>query len=252
VRLPTPEGNHLVVSLAGDLHRRFATLIAELTKFGLIGTLGLIIDIGGADLLHGKAGFGPLIAKAISASAASVISYVGHRLWTFRHRASQSLVRGGLIFFGLNLIGLVISLLVIGFVTDALRLQSLAAYNAAQAVGVLLGMAFRYWSYRRWVFLAFAPGEAALQPEPAALQPAALQPEPAAPGVISQPLAASSGPAPAPGGHSPADRLRAERLRADHLRADHLRAERLRAERLRAERLRADRLRAERLRTDQA
>lgn len=154
------------MSLVSDLHRRFATLIAELTKFGLIGTFGLIIDLGGAALLHGKAGFGPLMAKAISASVASVISYTGHRLWTFRHRASQGVLRGGLIFFGLNLIGLVISLLVIGFVTGALRLQSLAAYNAAQVVGVLLGMGFRYWSYRRWVFLAFAPGQAALLPEP--------------------------------------------------------------------------------------
>ena len=111
------------MSLVADLHRRFATLIAELTKFGLIGTLGLIIDLGGAALLHGKAGFGPLVAKAISASVAAVVSYTGHRLWTFRHRACQSLLRGGLIFFGLNLIGLVISLLVIGFVTDALGQQ---------------------------------------------------------------------------------------------------------------------------------
>lgn len=210
------------MSLVSDLHRRFATLIAELTKFGLIGTFGLIIDLGGAALLHGKAGFGPLMAKAISASVAAVVSYTGHRLWTFRHRASQSLVRGGLIFFGLNLIGLVISLLVIGFVTGALRLQSLAAYNAAQLVGVLLGMFFRYWSYRRWVFLAFAPGEAALRPEPAAVE------------LTPQPPAGSSS-RPGPGGHVPAERLVAERLRAERLRADHLGAERLRAERLRAD-----------------
>jgi putative flippase GtrA len=163
------------VSLVADLHRRFATLIAELTRFGLIGTLGLIIDLGGAALLHGKAGFGPLIAKVISASVATVVSYTGHRLWTFRHRASQSVLRGGLIFFGLNLVGLIISLLVIAIVTGPLGLRSLAAYNAAQVVGVLLGMLFRYWSYRRWVFLAFEPGQAARQPGPAALE---LAPEP--------------------------------------------------------------------------
>jgi len=110
------------------------------------------------------------MAKAISASVATGVSYTGHRLWTFRHRASQGLARGGLIFFGLNLIGLLSSLLVIGLVTGPLGLRSLAAYNAAQVVGVLLGMLFRYWSYRRWVFLAFDPGEAALQPAPAALE----------------------------------------------------------------------------------
>jgi putative flippase GtrA len=158
------------VRLVADLHRRFATLFAELTRFGLIGTLGLIIDLGGAAVLHGQAGFGPLMAKAISASVAAVVSYTGHRLWTFRHRASQGLFRGGLIFFGLNLIGLAMSLVVIWFVTGVLGLQSLTAYNAAQVGGVLLGMLFRYWSYRRWVFLAFEPGAAALQPGPAAFE----------------------------------------------------------------------------------
>ena len=70
---------------------------------------------------------------------ATGVSYTGHRLWTFRHRASQGLARGGLIFFGLNLIGLLSSLLVIGLFTGPLGLRSLAAYNAAQVVGVLLG-----------------------------------------------------------------------------------------------------------------
>lgn len=198
--------------LVADLHRRFATLIAELTRFGLIGTLGLIIDLGGAALLHGKAGFGPLMAKAISASAAMSVSYTGHRLWTFRHRASQSLARGGLIFFGLNLIGLLTSLLVIGFVTGPLGLRSLAAYNAAQVVGVLLGMLFRYWSYRRWVFLAFEPGEAALQPAPAALELTAQPPGPGA----GQPAARNSGSGQVTK-RPAAERLRAERLGADRV-----------------------------------
>src|SRR5439155_2979440 len=75
------------------------------------------------------------------------------------HRANQGLLRGWVIFFGLNLVGLLISLLVIGFFTDVLRLHGLAAYNVAQVFGVMLGMLFRYWSYKRWVFLAFEPGE---------------------------------------------------------------------------------------------
>ncbi len=38
----------------------------------------------------------------------------------------------------------------------------------------MLGMLFRYWSYRRWVFLAFEP-EVALHPGSAALE---LAPQP--------------------------------------------------------------------------
>jgi putative flippase GtrA len=176
------------VSLVGDLHRRFATLIAELTKFGLIGTLGLITDIGGANILHGPAGLGPLTSKVISATVATVLSYAGHRLWTFRHRANQGVLRGWVIFFSLNLVGLLISLLVIGFVTEVLQLHSLAAYNVAQAVGVVLGMLFRYWSYKRWVFLAFEPGQQAGGPGTAGHQHAT---EHRAPGPL-----ASAPPAP--------------------------------------------------------
>lgn len=168
------------MSLLADLHRRFATLIAELTKFGLIGTLGLIVDLGGASLLHGGLGLGPLTAKVISVSVATVMSYTGHRLWTFRHRAEQGVIRGGVIFFGLNLVGLAVSLLVIGFVTGVLGLGSLIAYNIAQVIGVLLGMLFRYWSYKRWVFLAFEPGQDAAAPPPA-ISPAAQQDPPARP-----------------------------------------------------------------------
>jgi putative flippase GtrA len=175
------------VSLLAHLHRRFATLIAELTKFGMVGTLGLIVDLGGASLLHGGLGLGPLTAKVISVSVATGMSYTGHRLWTFRHRAEQSIIRGGVIFFGLNLVGLLVSLLVIGFVTGVLGLGSLIAYNIAQVVGVMLGMLFRYWSYRRWVFLAFEPGQ-----EPDALAttaPATAAPQQALPAIapVTQP-----------------------------------------------------------------
>ncbi len=147
------------MSFVADLHGRFATLVAELTKFGLVGTVGLITDLAGAAYLHGTVGLGPLTAKAIAATFATVLSYAGHRLWTFRHRAHQGLMRGWVIFFGLNLVGLLISLLVIAFFTEVLQLHGLAAYNVAQVLGVILGMVFRYWSYRRWVFLAFEPGE---------------------------------------------------------------------------------------------
>jgi len=147
------------VSFVADLHGRFATLIAELTKFGLVGTVGLITDLAGAAYLHGTVGLGPLTAKAIAATFATVLSYAGHRLWTFRHRAHQGLLRGWVIFFGLNLVGLLISLLVISFFTSVLQLHGLTAYNVAQVFGVILGMLFRYWSYKRWVFLAFEPGE---------------------------------------------------------------------------------------------
>jgi putative flippase GtrA len=142
------------------LRRRFAELIPELAKFGVVGTIGAIIDLGGAAYLHGVLGIEPMISKALSIAAATVVTYLGSRFWTFRHRANQALLREGTLFAGLNLLGLVIAEIVIAFTTYGLGLKSALAYNAASVVGTGLGTVFRYFAYKKWVFLAGAPGAA--------------------------------------------------------------------------------------------
>src|SRR6516225_274013 len=92
-----------------SLHRRFADLIPELAKFGVVGLVGTIIDLGGADFLHVHMGLGPMVSKAISITAATIVTYLGSRFWTFRHRVNQALLREGLLFAVLNLIGLAIA-----------------------------------------------------------------------------------------------------------------------------------------------
>lgn len=41
----------------------------------------------------------------------------------------------------------------IGFVEYALKLQTALAYNISIVVGNGLGTLFRFWSYKKWVFL---------------------------------------------------------------------------------------------------
>jgi putative flippase GtrA len=141
-----------------DLRQRFVELIPELTKFGVVGAAGAIIDLGGAAYLHGAVGIGPMISKALSIAAATVVTYLGSRFWTFRHLANQALLREGTLFVLLNLVGLVIAEIVIAFTTYGLGLKSALAYNAASVLGTGLGTVFRYFAYKKWVFLAGAPG----------------------------------------------------------------------------------------------
>ena len=143
-----------------SLHRRFADLVPELAKFGVVGLIGAIIDLGGAAYLHGKVGVEPMISKAISITAATVVTYLGSRFWTFRHRVNQALLREGILFAVLNIIGLVIAEIVIAVTTYGLGLKSALAYNVASVVGTGLGTIFRYFSYKKWVFLAGVPGSA--------------------------------------------------------------------------------------------
>ena len=142
------------------LHRRFADLIPELAKFGVVGLVGTIIDLGGADFLHVHMGLGPMVSKAISITAATIVTYLGSRFWTFRHRVNQALLREGLLFAALNIVGLAIAECVIAFVTYGLDMKGTLAYNAASVAGTGLGTIFRYFSYKKWVFLAGAPGAA--------------------------------------------------------------------------------------------
>jgi len=144
-----------------SLRKRFAELIPELTKFGVVGLAGSVIDLGGAAYLHGALGVGPMVSKGLAIIAATVVTYLGSRFWTFRHRANQALLREGVLFAALNVVGLAIAECVIAFVTYGLDMKGTLAYNAASVAGTGLGTIFRYFSYKKWVFLAGVPGAVA-------------------------------------------------------------------------------------------
>ena len=143
-----------------SLPKRFAELIPELAKFGVVGLVGSVVDLGGAAYLHGAVGIGPMVSKGLSIIAATVLTYLGSRFWTFRHRVNQALLREGVLFAALNIVGLAIAECVIAFVTYGLDMKGTLAYNAASLAGTGLGTVFRYFSYKKWVFLAGAPGAA--------------------------------------------------------------------------------------------
>jgi putative flippase GtrA len=138
---------------------RLRHLADEAMKFGVVGAVGYIIDVslfnylryGGSDggVLHHK----PLTAKAISVAVATVVTYLGNRHWTWRTRERSGAGREVTLFFVLNGIGLLISVGCLAFSHYVLDLQSPLADNiSANVVGLVLGMTFRFWSYRTFVF----------------------------------------------------------------------------------------------------
>src|SRR5260370_27638167 len=143
-----------------SLRKRFAELIPELAKFGVVGLIGSVIDLGGAAYLHGAVGIGPMVSKGLSIIAATVITYLGSRFWTFRHRVNQPMLREGTLFVTLNIVGLAIAECVIALVTYGLDMKGALAYNAASAAGAGVGSIFRYLCYRQWRVLPGTPGAA--------------------------------------------------------------------------------------------
>jgi putative flippase GtrA len=137
-----------------SLQREIVALKAELAKFGVVGGIGAIIDLGGATYLHNDQHIEAMAAKAISISIATVVTYIGSRYWTFRHRTNQAMGRESAMFVLLNVVGLIIAEIVIAATTYGLDFKGHLAYDAASVIGTGLGTIFRYFSYKKWVFLA--------------------------------------------------------------------------------------------------
>ena len=154
-------------------------LIREMLKFGVVGAVAFVIDLGGYNLLvfgprlqgvlddgitGGVLNDKPLTARIISASLATLVAWLGNRLWTFRHRRNRQAAHELALFVSFNVAAMVISVLCLGFSRYVLDLHSQLADNLANVVGIGFGTLFRFWSYRRYVFagnLAESPLEPA-------------------------------------------------------------------------------------------
>jgi putative flippase GtrA len=149
------------VGLGGLLSGRRWPLIGELAKFGIVGVLAVLVAAVGTNVLHFRAGVGPLTSNVIATAVATAISYVGNRYWTFRRRQRSSVSREGIVFFVLNGIGLAIQLACLGLCTYVLNLHDRLSYNIFLVVGIGLATAFRYGAYKKWVWRAQLPAHPA-------------------------------------------------------------------------------------------
>ena len=138
---------------ATGLYLKFSHLIHELAAFGTIGVLNFIITIGISDTLHLGLHVGPLTSFGVGTVAATTFSYFANRFWTFRHRDKSGLGREYVLFFVFNGVGLAITWVFIGFTHYVLGIRNGVAFNVSQIVGTGVATLFRYWAYKKWVFL---------------------------------------------------------------------------------------------------
>ena len=155
-------------SLADRLRASVGLLYREVAKFGAVGLIAFVVDTSvfnlllhtglGKDIgLDGK----PLTAKTASVLVATVVAWLGNRYWTFRHRRRASRRREFVLFVVMNAAGLAIALACLGFSRYVLKLDSALADNiSGNMIGLALGTLFRFWAYRKFVFVHdHAPGE---------------------------------------------------------------------------------------------
>lgn len=137
--------------------------VAELMKFGSVGGLAYLVDLGLFNLLR----FGPgdllfdhpLTAKVISATIATLVAWMGNRYWTFAAKRTANSGKELLQFGVVNVGGMCIALLCLWFSHYVLGFTSPLADNiSANVIGLILGMIFRYLLYKHWVFTGDSGG----------------------------------------------------------------------------------------------
>ena len=143
------------------VRERVVAWVREFLQFGLVGALAFVVDAGLFNLFqHGPTGFlagHPNTANVLSATIATLFSWVANRLWTYRGRTRDNVAREALLFAFANIGGVLITQFCLFFTHEVLRLTSPLADNvAAYVVGFALGTAFRFVFYHYIVFTGTA------------------------------------------------------------------------------------------------
>lgn len=126
----------------------------ELAKFGIIGSINFVIDIGLWNLLVKFAMHDAEVkAKVISTIVATTSAYFMNRHWTFRHRSRSALHREYTLFFLFNGVALAMQAIAVAGAKYGFDIKSLMWLNVVNLLGIAAGTVFRFWSYRRFVWL---------------------------------------------------------------------------------------------------
>lgn len=143
-------------------YRDLAIRHREMVKFALVGGTTWVIDttvflILKSTVLEPK----PVTAKVISVLIATLASYGLNRGWSFRTRGGHERHHEAVLYVVISGISVGVysaPLWVSRYMLDlrvpvvSLLTEHMADFVSGQIVGVLLGMAFRWWAFRRFVF----------------------------------------------------------------------------------------------------
>jgi putative flippase GtrA len=141
--------------------RGLRRLSGEVARFSAVNVVATVVAVFLFNaLVHGLTGAfdGPLNSHAITAyllanTVGMFLSYYGSRHYAFRHRHAAGPGGGLPRYVAINLASFVIPVTCLWLTRHVLHWDSIYADNiSGNAVGALLGAAFRFWAFRRFVF----------------------------------------------------------------------------------------------------
>lgn len=133
-----------------------------LTKFGVVGALGVVVNLGVFNALR----VGPLAvdvevagnddrvvtAKVIATVASIAFAWVAHRGWTFKDRRRHHPAKELLLFGAVNAVALILEAGTVAVTHHGFGWTSWLADNASSLAGIGLGTIARYIGFTTFVF----------------------------------------------------------------------------------------------------
>jgi putative flippase GtrA len=136
-------------------------IVKELSAFGVVGSVCLLLDLGLFQVLYAEVGVDAVLAKLIAALVSTTAAFLGHRFWSFSHRTHTQLHRDYVRFVLVNVGTLLLSLAIVAFVRYPLGQESALVLQVANVASIGIGTVIRFLVYRSWVFPARAEQEPA-------------------------------------------------------------------------------------------
>jgi len=138
---------------ASTLTDRLRRLAPEAIAFGVIGAGNTLLYFA---ITWAALSIGAVKASVLATVITTTLAYFANRYWTYRHHTRTALRREYTLFFGFNLVGMVIQsgCIAIGKYGFGLTEEhDELMFLAVTALGVVIGTLFRFWAYRTFVFL---------------------------------------------------------------------------------------------------
>ncbi|MBK5994140.1 GtrA family protein [Streptomyces sp. MBT58] len=155
------------MSERGALRTRLDLLAREVAKFGVVGAVGLLVNILVFNMLRHTTDLQVVRASVLATFVAILCNYVGFRYWTYRDRDKSGRTRELTLFLLFSAAGAVIENGVLYLATYGFDWNTPVQSNVFKILGIGIATLFRFWSYRSWVFKTLP--DRALPAEEAAL-----------------------------------------------------------------------------------
>ena len=141
------------MALVRALYGRVEHLVREVAKFGIVGGLSYVVTVL-VDYAYLLVRHDDRLTAYIAANVvATGVAYLGNRYWTYKNRDAAGGAREMALFAAINAVAIAIQAGVVALTFYVLGMTShLESFFSQFVLAIGIGMAFRFWCYRTFIF----------------------------------------------------------------------------------------------------